>query len=124
MNAVVRTPHPLKIALATHGTRGDVQPFVSLALALMARGHEVTLGTPVNLLSFVEKCGVRTAKIAIDSQAFMESPQGLSWLSSGNMHKFMKELGNIMHAHRDELIQDYERLCHGADVLRQVLVDF
>ena len=117
MNAVLSKPRALKIALATHGTRGDVQPFVSLALALMARGHEVTLGAPVNLLSFVEKCGVRTVKIAIDSQAFMESPQGRSWLSSGNMQKFMKELGNIVHAHRDELIEDYERLCNGADVL-------
>ena len=117
MNAVLSQPRALKIAIATHGTRGDVQPFVSLALALMARGHEVTLGTPVNLISFVEKCGVRTSKIAIDSQAFMESPQGSSWLSSGNMQKFMKELGNIVHAHRDELIEDYERLCLGVDVL-------
>ena len=108
---------PLNIALVTHGTRGDVQPFVGLALALMARGHKVTLGAPVNLLSFVEKCGVPVSKIAFDSQAFMESPQGRSWLSSGNMQKFMKELGNIMHAHRDEMIADYERLCEGADVV-------
>ena len=78
MNTVLKPPRSLKIALATHGTRGDVQPFVCLALALMARGHDVTLGAPVNLISFVEKCGVRPAKIAIDSQAFMESPQGRS----------------------------------------------
>lgn len=117
MTAVLKPPRALKIALATHGTRGDVQPFVSLALALMARGHDVTLGAPVNLLSFVEKCGVRTSKIAIDSQAFMESPQGRSWLSAGNMQKFMKEMGDITHAHRDELIEDFERLCQGADVL-------
>ncbi|WP_372824446.1 glycosyltransferase, partial [Polaromonas sp.] len=117
MTAVLKPPRALKIALATHGTRGDVQPFVSLALALMARGHDVTLGAPVNLLSFVEKCGVRTSKIAINSQAFMESPQGRSWLSAGNMQKFMKEMGDITHAHRDELIEDFERLCQGADVL-------
>jgi sterol 3beta-glucosyltransferase len=106
-----------KIALATHGTRGDVQPFVSLALALMARGHEVTLGTPVNLMAFVESCGVPARKLAINSQAFMESPQGQEWLNAGNVQKFMKEMAAIVHDHRDELIADMEDVCAGADVV-------
>ena len=107
----------MKIAMSTHGTRGDVQPFVSVALALMARGHDVTLGTPVNLLSFVERCGVRASRLALDSQAFMESPQGRAWLRAGDAAKFMKELSAITHAHRDDLIADTERLTAGADVL-------
>lgn len=66
----------MRIALVTHGTRGDAQPFAALGLALMARGHEVTLAVPPNLVSFVETCGVKAGKIAIDSQAFMESDEG------------------------------------------------
>lgn len=66
----------MKLALTTLGTRGDVQPFVSLSLALMQRGHDVPLGAPPNLIPFVEKCGVRASRIAIDSQAFLESDQG------------------------------------------------
>lgn len=107
----------MKIAMTTHGTRGDIQPFVSLARALMQRGHEVVLGTPVNLISFVERCGVRASPLAVDSQAFMESPEGRRWLSSGNAQKFMQELGAVIHAHRDELIADTLRLCEGADVI-------
>ena len=107
----------MKIAMTTHGTRGDIQPFVSLARALMQRGHDVVLGTPVNLISFVERCGVRASPLAVDSQAFMESPEGRQWLSSGNAQKFMKELGAVIHAHRDELIADTLRLSEGADVL-------
>lgn len=107
----------MKIALSTHGTRGDVQPFVSLALALMERGHDVTLGAPVNLVAFAEKCGVRTRKIAIDTQAFLESEQGRAWLSSGNVGKFMKELGAINRKHRDELMDDFLAVCADADVL-------
>ena len=49
----------MKIALFVHGTRGDVQPFTVLALALMERGHDVTLAVPPNLTEFVRKCGVR-----------------------------------------------------------------
>lgn len=107
----------MKIAMTTHGTRGDVQPFVSLARTLMERGHEVVLGTPVNLVPFVERCGVRASPLAVDSQSFMESPQGRRWLSSGSAQKFMKELGAVIHAHRDELIADTLRLSEGADVL-------
>jgi sterol 3beta-glucosyltransferase len=107
----------MKIALSTHGTRGDVQPFVSLALALMERGHDVTLGAPVNLVGFGEKCGVRTRKIAIDTQAFLESEQGRAWLSSGDVGKFMKELGAINRKHRDELMDDFLAVCADADVL-------
>jgi sterol 3beta-glucosyltransferase len=107
----------MKIALSTLGTRGDVQPFVSIALGLMERGHEVTLGVPVNLFSFAEKCGVRVVKLSLDTQEFLESPQGRSWLSSGNIQKFMKEMGALTTAHRDVLIDDYQQLCSGAQLL-------
>jgi sterol 3beta-glucosyltransferase len=107
----------MKIALTTHGTRGDVQPFVSLALALMERGHEVTLGAPPNLTGFVERCGVRSSKIAIDSQAFLESDSGRAWLAAGNVSGFMKEMSTVMRLHRDELIDDQIRVSEGADVL-------
>jgi sterol 3beta-glucosyltransferase len=107
----------MKVTLSTHGTRGDVQPFVALALALMARGHDVVLAAPVNLVAFVERCGVQATKLAVDSQAFMESPAGRRWLGAGNARVFMKELGAVIHAHRDELIEDTERACSGADVI-------
>lgn len=35
-----------KVLLLTHGTRGDVQPFVALAEALTAAGHDVVLAVP------------------------------------------------------------------------------
>lgn len=107
----------MKIALLTLGTRGDVQPFVSLSLALLERGHEVTLGAPTNLVPFVETCGVRAIPLAIDSQAFLESEQGRTWLAAGNVSAFMKELGALNRAHRDELMAGYQRSCGDAEVL-------
>jgi sterol 3beta-glucosyltransferase len=107
----------MKIALITHGTRGDTQPFVAVALALMERGHDVTLAAPPNLQSFVQKCGVRAEKVAIDSQAFMESDEGRKWLAAGNVSAFIKRMNAISHAHRDELIEDYLRACGSADLI-------
>ena len=36
----------MRALLVTHGTRGDVQPFLALAVALRKRGHEVVLTAP------------------------------------------------------------------------------
>jgi sterol 3beta-glucosyltransferase len=107
----------MKIALVTHGTRGDAQPFAALGLALMARGHDVKLAVPPNLTAFVQNCGVEAEKIAIDSQAFMESDEGRKWLASGNVSAFMKRMSAIAHAHLDELIEDYLRIFDSADLI-------
>jgi UDP:flavonoid glycosyltransferase YjiC (YdhE family) len=107
----------MKIALVTHGTRGDAQPFAALGLALIARGHEVKLAVPPNLIAFVRKCGIEAGKIGIDSQAFMESEEGRKWLASGNVSAFMKRMSAIAHAHLDEIIDDYSRVFASADLI-------
>jgi sterol 3beta-glucosyltransferase len=107
----------MKIALFVHGTRGDVQPFTVLALTLMRRGHDVTLSVPPNLTEFVRKCSVKADKIAIDSQAFMESEEGRKWLASGNVSAFMKRMSAAIGEHRDVLIEDYQRAGAGVDLI-------
>jgi sterol 3beta-glucosyltransferase len=107
----------MKVALTVHGTRGDVQPFATLALALQERGHQVTLAVPPNLLAFAQSCGIPARTVAIDSQAFMESPEGREWLASGNVSAFMKRMNAIMTEHREELFADYLAACEGADVI-------
>ena len=44
----------MRYAIITYGSRGDVQPFIALALGLMARGHKVRLLAPENFKDFVE----------------------------------------------------------------------
>lgn len=48
----------MKVAVAVHGTRGDVEPCAALALELMRRGHEVAMAVPPNLVAFVKAAGV------------------------------------------------------------------
>src|SRR5271165_2770 len=107
----------MKIALLTHGTRGDAQPFAALGLALMARGHEVTLAVPPNLVAFVQNCGVPAETIGPDSQAVMESDEGREWLASGNVSAFMKRMNAIAHAHVEELYETYLRVFDSANLI-------
>ncbi|EAQ14333.1 sterol 3beta-glucosyltransferase [Maritimibacter alkaliphilus HTCC2654] len=76
----------MRILILTYGSRGDVQPFVALGRALVARGHEVTLGTARRFETFVREAGLGFAPMSdamlnlLDTEAgrdMMESTQGV-----------------------------------------------
>ncbi|WP_309086187.1 glycosyltransferase [Chelativorans sp.] len=48
----------MRFAIETLGTRGDVQPYLALAMGLMARGHEVQLAAPVQFTDMAAEYGV------------------------------------------------------------------
>lgn len=56
----------MKIILPTIGTRGDVQPYIALALGLGKAGHTVTLATHPCMRGLVESYGVTFAPIGPD----------------------------------------------------------
>ncbi len=73
----------MRILLASHGTRGDVQPIVALGVALRARGHVIQLVVPANFVSWVRSFGFDTQSDGIDVEALLRSAgtglQSLSW---------------------------------------------
>src|ERR1700710_2681732 len=64
-----------RIAIATIGTLGDVQPFVALALTLQKRGYSVVLGTSGDFEKFVTDHGVEFFSLGGDVQAFLRQAQ-------------------------------------------------
>ena len=58
----------MKVVLAAHGTRGDVEPCAAVGLELLHRGHEVCIAAPPDLLGFVEAAGLRAVGYGPDSQ--------------------------------------------------------
>ncbi|HTB87125.1 MAG TPA: glycosyltransferase [Steroidobacteraceae bacterium] len=73
----------MRILLASHGTRGDVQPIVALGVALKARGHVVQLVAPVNFVTWVQSCGLDIQSDGVDVEALLRQSgtglQSLSW---------------------------------------------
>lgn len=51
----------MKFALASYGTRGDVEPCTALARELQRRDHEVRMAVPPNLVPLVESAGLSAA---------------------------------------------------------------
>jgi UDP:flavonoid glycosyltransferase YjiC (YdhE family) len=56
----------MKIIIPTIGTRGDVQPYIALALDLMRRGHTITLVSHPAMRGLVESYEVPFALMGPD----------------------------------------------------------
>jgi len=52
-----------KIVLTTIGTRGDVQPYMALALGLKRAGYRVKLAAPTNFQGWIEGAGLEFAHV-------------------------------------------------------------
>jgi UDP:flavonoid glycosyltransferase YjiC (YdhE family) len=63
----------LKFVLASHGTRGDVEPSVAVGRELLRRGHEVRMAIPPDLVGFAESAGLAAVAYGLDSQAPLEA---------------------------------------------------
>lgn len=65
----------MRVLIATHGTRGDVQPFLALARGLDAAGHQATLAAPAAFGPLVTGYGVRFAALDDGPNRFMADPE-------------------------------------------------
>lgn len=73
----------MRVAIETLGSRGDVQPYVALALALLARGHDVQLAAPTQFQDFVE--GHRISYVALPGEflTLLDTPEGKAAIAGG-----------------------------------------
>lgn len=62
---------PMKFALACYGTRGDVEPSVSVGRELKRRGHEVHVAVPPDLTEFSRAAGLETIAYGPALDAFL-----------------------------------------------------
>ena len=49
----------MRFVLASYGTRGDVEPCVTIGRELLGRGHDVRMAVPPDLVGFAESAGLR-----------------------------------------------------------------
>ncbi|OBJ37700.1 glycosyltransferase [Mycobacterium colombiense] len=62
----------MRFALASYGTRGDIEPSAAVGLELLRRGHEVRMAVPPELVSFVESVGLAAVPYGPKVQEFLD----------------------------------------------------
>ncbi|MFF4414532.1 glycosyltransferase [Streptosporangium sp. NPDC001559] len=65
----------MKVLILTHGTRGDVQPYAALALALRWEGHEVLLAAPAASAALAEPYGLDFAPLHDGPNTLIDDPE-------------------------------------------------
>lgn len=104
-------------AICTYGTRGDVQPYIALALGLMDRGNRVTVLAPENFRDFVESYGVHFYPLHGDAEAILQSEEGQRVLKTGNIVAILKYMQKAGREIQPIVNQDLLTGCAKADVL-------
>lgn len=90
----------MRVLLSTYGTRGDVEPFVALAKALLAAGHEAAVCTPTGFRPMVEAHGVPYLHM---DNAFLELSQAvLGATSNAEQRRLIRGFGPIIRAALDD----------------------
>ena len=97
----------MNIGIFTYGTRGDVQPYIALALGLMENGHRVTIAAPENFAALIEGFGVAFHPLFGNAEEGMNSPEGQSVLRSENTIKLMKYFFKVLRGIKTPLRKSY-----------------
>jgi UDP:flavonoid glycosyltransferase YjiC (YdhE family) len=107
----------MKFALASCGTRGDVEPCAAVGLELLRRGHEVRMGAPPDLVSFVESAGLPAVAYGADSQELLDDDFVGNYSKLQNPIRPVREI--MQHLARDwpEMSATLTSLADGADLL-------
>jgi sterol 3beta-glucosyltransferase len=103
----------MNITMLTYGSRGDVQPFLALAVGLQAAGHAVTLAAPHRFTAFIEEHGVHCVPLAGD-------PDELSLLfndAGRNVYRMVRSMQEHVYKIAPDVVKGARKALHGADLL-------
>lgn len=77
----------MKFALASYGSRGDVEPCVALSRELLSRGHDVCMAVAPDMIAFVESAGVKAVAYGLPTRPWQDVHRELSTRFSRHLFK-------------------------------------
>ena len=108
----------MRFTIITLGSRGDIQPYVALGLALMQSSHAVRLATHDEFEPFIRGFGLDFAPVAGNPREIVQSEQGKRWLESqSNPLRFMRGLKELTADLIWQVADDTIRASADADLL-------
>ena len=108
----------MKIALVTLGTRGDVQPYIAVAHALMARGHEVKLAVTDEHAPLLRAYGVAHHSMRGNFREMLSTDLGRAWLTSADSpSQYARCLNELFLPIQRTHCEDADAAVEGADAV-------
>lgn len=108
----------MKLTLLAPGSRGDVQPFLALAIGLQKAGHQIRFVTHSLFEPFVRSYGVEHHPLAGNPLEDLMKEEGLQWLESGkNPVRFAKALIRVAGPLIRQMYRDSWEASRGTDMI-------
>jgi UDP:flavonoid glycosyltransferase YjiC (YdhE family) len=109
----------MKYALACYGTRGDVEPSLSVGRELLRRGHDVTVAVPPDLVDFAGAAGLAAVPYGPELKAFLRDDFLREFWGRvfRNPVTALRELWRPIAEYWDQTDATLTRLADGADLL-------
>jgi len=113
----------VKIAMASYGTRGDVEPAVAVARELRRRGHDVCIAVPPDLVRFAEDAGLSATSYGMEVEPQLDAYRDI-WTSWARKLWRLQDFVNLCREALGVTISQWEdigktlvTLADGADLL-------
>lgn len=94
----------MRITLLAVGSRGDVDPFLALAVRLRRAGHQVRLSTHDEFARRVGAAGIEFATLPGNPRAVLASPEGQAMLTARNPLTVTRRMSEIVGPALDEAL--------------------
>ena len=107
----------MKIAMAIHGTRGDVEPCTAVARELTQRGHDVCVAAPPDLVDFVRSVGVKSVPYGPSAQQQLDSEFSKNLWRGWNPVDMWNNAKDFYGRDRVGLTETLMSISDGADIL-------
>ncbi len=103
----------MNITILTYGSRGDVQPFLALALGLQKAGHTIKLAAPHRFDDFVAERGVPFTPLAGDPEVISERLNA----AGANPIGMVRSISDYVFSIGDQVIRQTFTACDDADLI-------
>jgi sterol 3beta-glucosyltransferase len=108
----------MRVVLLAVGSRGDVQPYISLGLGLKVAGHRVRIVTHEEFRHFITGHGLDYGYIPGNIHELIGSETGQAWLKSGDsVVAFMHRYPKLIHSFLDTFLDDAWNACQDAECI-------
>lgn len=103
----------MRIVILAYGSRGDVQPFLALAIGLQNAGHKVVLAAPHRFESFVSAYKVPFAPLAGDPEVISQRLND----AGGNQVAMVRAMSDYIFSIAGQVVRDAVAACNQADLI-------
>jgi sterol 3beta-glucosyltransferase len=103
----------MNIIILTYGSRGDVQPFIALALGLQSAGHQVELAAPHRFKEFASVYGVQFVPLAGDPEIISQRLND----AGRNPLRMVRAMSDYIFSIADQVARQAFVACDEADLI-------